>query len=139
MFSSQQADEPEACGQLFRIVDSNGDGFVDEGEFVAMAIMMSSADSQVANVGELTERDLEFDRVKTQYNETKDPTLLEVMFKLIDSDGDGAISKRELQESLLVKGAEDRAMAANMLLHMADKNHDGVLSLEEFVEMINSL
>ncbi|CAI9099725.1 OLC1v1036587C1 [Oldenlandia corymbosa var. corymbosa] len=58
---------------------------------------------------------------------------IEQAFKMIDRDGDGKITRDELEELLIKVGAEPPSKEElSLLLSEVDRNGDGCISLEEF-------
>ncbi|XP_060085229.1 uncharacterized protein LOC132564596 [Ylistrum balloti] len=61
--------------------------------------------------------------------------LLRGSFKKFDKDGDGTISPEELQKALCKTGDKMDIADVNEMFLLADRNSDGKLNYEEFVEM----
>ncbi|XP_041652425.1 guanylyl cyclase inhibitory protein [Cheilinus undulatus] len=109
----------EYAEQLFRTLDSNGDGVVDFREYV-MAISMLIDGSAVE---------------KLQWS-----------FKLYDKDGDGAITREEMLD--IMKAVYKMSVAAaltepnpltaeectNRIFMRLDKDNNAIISLDEFIE-----
>jgi len=58
----------------------------------------------------------------------------EALFRSIDLNGDGEVNLQELKSTIEDLGVESATSSATSLLEAADKNQDGVISLEEFME-----
>lgn len=58
------------------------------------------------------------------------------MFKLFDANGNGTISKEELQEAMKKLGEPLSEKELNDLLTSHDKNGDGVIDYKEFIAMM---
>ncbi|XP_051238065.1 guanylyl cyclase inhibitory protein [Dicentrarchus labrax] len=113
------SESAEYAEQIFRTLDSNGDGVVDFREYV-MAISMLIEGSAVEK--------------------------LRWSFKLYDKDRDGAITKEEMLEIMqaVYKMSEAAALTkpslltaeecTNRIFVRLDKDNNAVISLEEFIE-----
>ncbi|XP_074534495.1 guanylyl cyclase inhibitory protein [Halichoeres trimaculatus] len=113
------SESAEYAEQIFRTLDSNGDGLVDFREYV-MAISMLIEGSAVE---------------KLQWS-----------FKLYDKDGDGAITREEMLDimkavnkmSVTAALSEPNPLTAeectNRIFVRLDKDNNAVISLDEFIE-----
>jgi len=125
----QEREAAKATRSFFKLGDTNQDGFLDQQEFLAL-FTRSSEESEA-----LSQTDAECKRLLDTYEETRDDRLLESCFRMLDLNGDGVVSKAELKKSYLCRGA-GKDEAARILMQLGDANQDGVLSLEEFVQLI---
>ncbi|KAK9274240.1 hypothetical protein L1049_019054 [Liquidambar formosana] len=100
--------------KMVREVDYNGDGFIDLDEF--MDVM--SSDGKVGNTGE--EEDYLMDA-----------------FLIFDSDKNGLISAKELQEVLMSLGFDKCSLQeCSRMIKGVDKDGDGFVNFEEFRSMM---
>lgn len=82
-----------------------------------------------------TEQKALLDSLWEQYQKDKSRSHLEAMFRAIDTDNDGAITKQELISAMQIDAGDQAEMAAGMMLLLGDKNNDSLLSMAEFVEL----
>ncbi|XP_078694817.1 uncharacterized protein LOC144923838 [Branchiostoma floridae x Branchiostoma belcheri] len=105
-------------GQIIKDCDQNGNGKLELEEFnvviqVLQQVQISMADPQVM-AGEMKK-----------------------MFQEFDKNGDGFLSKEEMQAAMTkVHGINMSDESCNKLLNVADKNKDGKLDYHEFVNML---
>lgn len=123
---------------VFALADTDGDGTLDEGEFVTWCKQFATFEfgeidtSQPGTAAEIAE----LDRLLARYQTTSDPKYLESMFRLIDLNHDGYISRSEFRSSVLCKVFKSPDFAATFLMELGDINSDGVLSAKEFVDLM---
>jgi len=101
----------EQIDAIYEVGDSNGDGVLDMGEFIA--IMYPAAAEAVAK---LTGKYPAIDAVKE-------------LFKKIDFDNDGSITKEEMLDSCIRFTKQE----VDAIFALGDINDDGALDLEEFI------
>lgn len=128
----QEREAAKATRSFFKLGDTNQDGFLDETEFVALFTRTSNID---LDEKALSQADMECKRLLDTYEETRNDQLLHRCFQLLDLNHDGVVSKSELKTSYLCRGraADD---AARIIMQLGDSNQDGVLSIDEFVQLI---
>ena len=128
----QEREAMQATRSFFKLGDTNQDGVLDEEEFLALFTRASDSaeDEQV-----LSPTEKECKRLLDLYEETRDDELLRQCFQLLDLNGDGVVSKKELKKSYLCRGASGEE-AVRVLMQLGDTNQDGVLSVEEFEKLI---
>ena len=98
---------------MFRAADTNGNGTIDYSEFITAAFKK--------------------DLLLTNKN-------LEQVFKMIDHDGDGKISKDELKQTFGGGHVADRgSIVWNDIMNEVDKDNDGYISFEEFAESMKNV
>ncbi|KAI4965858.1 hypothetical protein ZWY2020_047978 [Hordeum vulgare] len=113
------AEEVEDIKEMFKvmdtdndgIVDTNGRGALDYGEFLAVSLHLQ----RMANDEHLRRA-----------------------FLFFDKDGDGFIEPEELQEALAEDGAVDITEVVKDILQEVDTDKDGKISFEEFVAMMKT-
>jgi len=123
---------------VFALADTDGDGTLDEGEFVTWCKKFATfefGEVDTSQPGIATEV-AELDRILTRYQSTSNPKHLESVFRLIDLNHDGFISRSELRSSVLCKCFQSPDFAAAFLMELGDTNSDGVMSAKEFVELM---
>lgn len=59
---------------------------------------------------------------------------LEQLFHLLDDNGDGALTLREIRDGLMKLNMELNHKEIDEIASVLDKNTDGLVSLEEFIE-----
>ena len=123
---------------VMAIGDTNKDGFLDEREFVAFARELATFEPQevTPSTPELAAGLVELDRIFSHYQTTHDPKYLETMFHTMDLNRDGFITHTEFRESVFCRGFKSQEFAARFLMAIGDENQDGVLSIAEFVELM---
>lgn len=62
---------------------------------------------------------------------------LHQLFKSVDKNGDGKLSKEELKEAFRKLGSRGSSFRAGRALHHADSNGDGLISEEELDDVVN--
>ncbi|XP_035692248.1 calmodulin-beta-like [Branchiostoma floridae] len=67
---------------------------------------------------------------------TPDPKFLQETFSKHDKDGNGVLDKEELKEAIKSIGMVHSDKHIDFMVKIADKNGDGVIQYEEFVEII---
>jgi len=101
----------EEVSAIFELGDSNGDGELDMGEFIA--IMYPAAGEAISK---LSKNYPSIDEVK-------------VLFKKLDIDNDGSITKEEMAENAIRFSAQE----IDSIFALGDIDDDGQLDLEEFI------
>lgn len=61
---------------------------------------------------------------------------MKVLLKRYDKDGDGRLSKKELQAAFRNSGLHFSGFRARRALHHADSNHDGFIGNDEMKELV---
>jgi len=128
----QEREATKATRSFFKLGDTNQDGFLDESEFVSLLTRTSNTDGEEKA---LSQTDMECKRLLDTYEETRDDQLLHRCFQLLDLNHDGVVSKSELKASYLCRGRSAEE-AARIIMQLGDSNQDGVLSVEEFAQLI---
>mmetsp|Transcript_19387 Transcript_19387/g.42346 ORF Transcript_19387/g.42346 Transcript_19387/m.42346 type:complete len:174 (+) Transcript_19387:105-626(+) len=109
--------------QLFDRFDPDGNGQLDKTEFFSYAAKGSGEVRAILRRG-LVERAEEMDPV------------VEV-FQRWDKDGDGTISKDELERVLIILNPSFTKKELNGVLKAADKNGDGHIDYQEFADWLH--
>jgi len=104
----------EQVNAIYELGDSNGDEVLDMGEFIA--IMYPTAGEALAK---LSKNYPNIDQVKD-------------LFKSIDVDNDGSITKIELAEATIRFTSQE----VEAIFALGDINDDGALDLEEFIGVL---
>ena len=88
----------------------------------------------------LTESEIqEFKNSVKAFKKGGDESNLEVVFKILDRNGDGVIQAEELKAiAMQVFGQELSEDEVQKNINEADTNGDGVIQLSEFIEVIKS-
>ncbi|KAJ0089242.1 hypothetical protein Patl1_31349 [Pistacia atlantica] len=95
----------------YDLVDTNGKGTLDYGEFVAISVHLQ----RIANDEHLHKA-----------------------FSYFDKDGNGFIEPDELCDALMEDGADDCTNVANDIFQEVDTDKDGRISYDEFVAMMKT-
>jgi len=110
---------------MFKAMDTNGDGLVSRAEHAAAAQKMFT-DADTNHDGQLTLAEMQAVHATTKADmpdktdkSAKDEMSTEEMFKMCDQNGDGQVS------------AAEHAAHADAMFTKMDKNKDGQLSQEE--------
>ncbi|CAK0845931.1 unnamed protein product [Prorocentrum cordatum] len=104
--------------QLFARFNPDGNGVLDKEEFFAYAAKGGGEVRSLINRGVL-EADEGFDKVVE-------------IFKAWDQDGDGTISKQELERVLVMLNPSFTKKELDKVMKSADTNGDGLIDYEEF-------
>jgi len=101
----------EQVASIFELGDANGDGQLDMGEFIA--IMYPAAGEAIAKLSK------SFNNIEEVKN----------MFKKLDIDNDGSITKEEMSEASIRFTTQE----IESIFALGDINDDGAIDLEEFI------
>lgn len=111
------------AAQLFNRFDPDGNGQLDPEEFFAYAAKGSGEVRSLIRKG-VPDGDEAIDKV------------VEV-FRSWDRDGDGMISKEELERVLIVLNPSFTKKEMTAIMKQADKNGDGMIDYEEFADWLH--
>ncbi|KRX01424.1 Protein kinase-like domain [Pseudocohnilembus persalinus] len=140
-------EEKYMLADTFKKIDKNGDGVLSKEEIVngfmqELQMTKSEAEAQANIIFETVDIDksgqIDYHEfiVATMNQEkalTKDK--IQQSFSLFDQDGDGQITVKELQKVL---GKHIPKKQLEIILQEVDTNGDGVISIEEFTELMNN-
>merc|ERR1719461_2220836 len=136
-----------AVKKTFQTIDLNGDGLISEDElFQALHAIDSSLTRQDAKSIMLTvdansNGVLEYDELlSSRINRkliSKEERMRKV-FKCLDVDGSGTLTAVEIQGALISIHPKIETGECNDLLKEADKNGDGVIDYEEWINIFRS-
>eukprot|EP00747_Dinoflagellata_sp_TGD_P217472 gnl/TRDRNA2_/TRDRNA2_89870_c0_seq1.p1 gnl/TRDRNA2_/TRDRNA2_89870_c0~~gnl/TRDRNA2_/TRDRNA2_89870_c0_seq1.p1 ORF type:complete len:330 (+),score=41.08 gnl/TRDRNA2_/TRDRNA2_89870_c0_seq1:75-1064(+) len=112
---------PDAATKIFKALDANGDGVLSQGEVRELAKYVDG-NSQTALGASMRFGDAQFFKVVHAQADR--------MFNIIDENGDGEISPKELRNYLMGNGYSE--IASEAVLRSLDSNADGKLSPLEF-------
>ncbi|XP_022946935.1 calmodulin-like protein 1 [Cucurbita moschata] len=110
MSGSKEISDAEAA-KSFKLVDADGDGFVELKEFVELYTMSG---------GEVKMGDIQS------------------AFKVYDSNGDGKISAEEVMEIMKILGESTTLKACRQMVKGVDKDGDGFIDIDEFSSLMGS-
>ena len=103
---------------IFQLGDTNNDGEIDMDEFIG--VLCPSASSVVFKVSKM-------------FNGREGAI---EAFKKIDANGDGSISKEEMQSATLYNGSRLNPLEVQAIFQLGDVNNDGEIDLEEFLSVM---
>ncbi|XP_078613889.1 uncharacterized protein LOC144883344 [Branchiostoma floridae x Branchiostoma japonicum] len=104
--------------QIIKDCDQNGNGQLELNEFNIVIQVLQQVKTAMADPQAMAAE-------------------MKKMFTEFDKNGDGFLSKEEMQEALTkVHGINMSAESCEKLLNVADRNGDGKLDYNEFVKMI---
>ncbi|EAR92243.2 calmodulin-domain kinase (macronuclear) [Tetrahymena thermophila SB210] len=113
-FIEQITDIDQFLDELFQKIDCNKNGYINYNEFISVAM----------------------DKINLQQD-----TKLKQAFSYFDQDQNGFITKEELFQSLQSQFNDDKNIEKmwQTILEKGDKNKDGKLSYQEFIDMLKQL
>eukprot|EP00914_Ancora_sagittata_P011954 GHVO01023177.1.p1 GENE.GHVO01023177.1~~GHVO01023177.1.p1 ORF type:complete len:548 (-),score=88.06 GHVO01023177.1:70-1713(-) len=152
------AEETKSLTDIFRKLDTNGDGQLDRKELVeGYAVLMQSNQEkgQVAEDMSPGAIESEVDKILESVDFDKNGTIeysefvtvamdkrlllsrerLQAAFNMFDQDGSGTIAAEELRR--ILRDVDDDSWAA--ILAEVDHNNDGEVDFDEFVDMMQKL
>ena len=148
-------DGKELAISMIKAADKDGNGYLTAGELkellmkmdpedeedmdetVAMFIKMGSAN------GDKKLKVEEAIKLFTSVEEEDPKERFKTMFRMCDCDGNGVVSKKELSTFMSSMGGDDdddkstSRMIIGMMMSMHDEDEDGVLSFDEFCNMMD--
>eukprot|EP00928_Gymnodinium_smaydae_P021993 TRINITY_DN18614_c4_g1_i1.p1 TRINITY_DN18614_c4_g1~~TRINITY_DN18614_c4_g1_i1.p1 ORF type:complete len:200 (-),score=62.06 TRINITY_DN18614_c4_g1_i1:371-886(-) len=116
---------PELAEKIFNKFDPDNSGELDSQEFFTYAAKGAGDIKDLMNKALDAAEDLEAGIEKTKE-----------IFRSWDADGNGTISKQELERVLIMLNPSFKKTDINKMFKSADKNKDGVIDYEEFVEWL---
>ncbi|CAK72710.1 unnamed protein product (macronuclear) [Paramecium tetraurelia] len=141
-------EEKQELQRFFKFLDKNGDGVLTKQELLEgykKVISQSEAELQVEQIMKQVDKNesglidySEFVAATINKQKLLQQDILEQAFKAIDNDNNGAITVEELKH-MFGAGNKIPSETWTKLMEEVDKNGDGVLSLQEFKEMMLKL
>eukprot|EP00173_Palmaria_palmata_P002152 Plantae.Rhodophyta-Palmaria_palmata.ctg23364.p1 GENE.Plantae.Rhodophyta-Palmaria_palmata.ctg23364~~Plantae.Rhodophyta-Palmaria_palmata.ctg23364.p1 ORF type:complete len:154 (-),score=39.04 Plantae.Rhodophyta-Palmaria_palmata.ctg23364:154-615(-) len=141
--SGEKVDE---CRQAFNVFDKNGDGDISLNELgsvlrslgqkptkKSVRLMIKKVDADGSGTIDFDEF-LTLMAAKLKHQDLRSEMLKS--FKLFDKDGSGKISANELEAVLRGFGQSLTPEEIEDTLREADKNNDGEIDIQEFIEMM---
>ncbi|RDW68546.1 hypothetical protein BP5796_09203 [Coleophoma crateriformis] len=135
-----------AYRQAFSLFDTNGDGSISINELssVMKSLGQNASDEEIEDMINEVDQDrngtIDFEEfVKMMTAPTKDVDFEAEMrsaFKVFDHDGSGTISKEEILRVMTSFGENLSEEELNSMLQEVDKNGDGTIDYDEFVNFI---
>ena len=83
----------------------------------------------------MAERKAEFNRHRAAFKMTKDVEELKTCFRIMDADDSGTVTRGELK-AMMEGEVPDAESVVQILMALGDTNDDGVLSMDEWVELV---
>eukprot|EP00825_Cyclidium_porcatum_P045113 TRINITY_DN6771_c0_g1_i3.p1 TRINITY_DN6771_c0_g1~~TRINITY_DN6771_c0_g1_i3.p1 ORF type:complete len:455 (+),score=106.20 TRINITY_DN6771_c0_g1_i3:263-1627(+) len=128
----------------FQVLDKNGDGYLTKEELIVGYEKVLNDRFKAQNIIEKVFSDLDQDQSgKVDFTEfitaciNKEKQLskdkIEKAFRLIDIDNNGQITKQEIEQ--MMGGLPINTATWDLLLKECDKNNDGMVSLQEFLDL----
>merc|ERR1711988_1986491 len=139
-------DQLDCFTEAFRMFDSDGSGSISTGEFrdVCLAVGMTPTDTELkAMITELDQDqsgDIDLKEFLTAMQaKTQDPEGEEIImeaFKIMDTDGSGALSHAEMRDVLQHLGEKMDDDEIQDLITAVDQDGDGEVDLKEFLAVV---
>jgi len=140
--------------KAFQSIDSNGDGAIDKGEmhkaltnykydFSDQEVDIVFAHGDIDGDGEVTFEEFMYlmcpdtSTVINKFRETyKTIGEVKAAFRKFDKNRDGGLSKEELARMMYSSGLSYTDMEVDAIMNLGDKDGDGEIDIEEFVELM---
>merc|ERR1719461_2015307 len=136
--------QESAVKKTFRTIDLNGDGMITEDELfqalhgIDKSVSREDAKAIMQSVDANSNGVLEYDELlSSRINRkliSKEERMRKV-FRCLDVDGSGNLTAQEIQGALLSIHTNINLEACKKLLKEADKNEDGVIDYEEWIQV----
>lgn len=144
---SLNIEKQQEAEEVFRDLDRDGNGFIDESELatalrrVGLNPSLKEIQSMIGEVDSDGNRKLDFDEFLRYVKHTyKDPDEIRCnlteAFKIFDANKDGFISREELKAVLTKMGEKLSEKEFDEMVRVADSNGDGRIDYEEYVNMM---
>lgn len=144
---SLNIEKQQEAEEVFRDLDRDGNGFIDESELatalrrVGLNPSLKEIQSMIGEVDSDGNRKLDFDEFLRYVKHTyKDPDEIRCnlteAFKVFDANKDGFISREELKAVLTKMGEKLSEKEFDEMVRVADSNGDGRIDYEEYVNMM---
>lgn len=158
-FHNPKTQEEEETRQAFKVFDKNRDGYIDEQELhqtmkeLGVLLSMDDIKAMMKKAGcQITGRiyyeefvKLMIEEVHTSQSQGKSGDIstellqeLKVAFSMVDKDGDGKITQRELMAVLSRLGFKSDDATVKKLISKYDTDGNGTLEFDEFHDMMKS-
>ncbi|KAH3852884.1 hypothetical protein DPMN_095405 [Dreissena polymorpha] len=138
-------DTVNAIGDVFRLLDVDGSGYLDSQELetalkhMGVDITKEEVDELVKKIdqdGNGTVDMFEFSQMVAQKMQVYDPEKeLRDAFAVFDKNGDGKVSVEEIREVVESLGGKMTNAEVESMLVDVDENHDGYIDYDEFVHI----
>ena len=140
-------EEKQKLLNIFKTLDKNHDGQLDRNEILEACKAVSKNPGvetiveNIFNTADVNKTDkidfTEFLLAATGYHKLVHDKELKQMFNTIDKNKDSSLSKEEIGEFFKLAGTENTNQL-QALIKEVDKNNDGIISYQEFVDMMSS-
>lgn len=158
-FHNTKTQEEEETRQAFKVFDKNRDGYIDEQELhqtmkeLGVLLSMDDIKAMMKKAGcQITGRiyyeefvklmieEVHSSQSKGKSGEISDELLreLKVAFSMVDKDGDGRITPRELMAVLSRLGFKSDDATVKKMISKYDTDGNGTLEFDEFHDMMKS-
>jgi len=134
----------EEVKEAFALYDKNGDGTITTKALISVMRSLGKNPTEDETEDLINEVDLdgngvidfiEFLEMVAKMTQDVDETIKEAFF-IFDADGSGSISTDEFREVMTSQGAMLSSSECNEIISEADRDGDGEIDLEEFVNLL---
>jgi len=134
----------EEVKEAFALYDKNGDGTITTKALISVMRSLGKNPTEDETEDLINEVDLdgngvidfiEFLEMVAKMTQDVDETIKEAFF-IFDADGSGSISTDEFREVMTSQGAKLSSSECNEIINEADRDGDGEINLEEFVNLL---
>ncbi|KAK7103641.1 calmodulin-like [Littorina saxatilis] len=146
MASSIPAAELEEYRAVFKVFDKDGSGSISAEELEAVlkaqGVQLSAdqAKDLIKKYDKNGDGDVDFDEFTQLITESEvaRAARFAMVFKTLDTDGDGNVSAAELRAALQNRGQDITSDQIQAMLNTADTDGNGQLSFEEFLKFVTT-
>ena len=153
MAERQASSDEEDNVKLFKLLDKNGDGSVTVSEIRLFfkSVGRYTNDTEIRKIVKAADEDnngkIELDEFIEYMNKknasdkklTSEDEKALIMFSFFDTNGDGLISRNELENLLAQMGEEFTEEEIDAIMEEVDKDNNGVIDFDEFKYMLEIL